>query len=137
MTTNESMSGECLCGSVQYTVTAKPFAADYCHCRMCQRSTGSVVGAWMDFKHEQLQWINKDELREYASSEFARRGFCGQCGSTMSYRDIRHEHYISLAISSLGQPEKVQPSYHIYTDSQLPWLKIDDDCVRYPQGQSK
>ena len=136
MTKCESMSGGCLCGSVQYTVAAKPFAADYCHCSMCQRSTGSVVGAWMDFKYEELQWVKKDELREYASSEFARRGFCGQCGSTLSYRDTRHEQYVSLAISSLDQPEKVQPSYHIHTDSQLPWLKIDDDCVRYPRGQS-
>ena len=136
MAESDAMNGQCLCGSVQYTVSAKPFAADYCHCRMCQRSTGSVAGVWMDFKRDQFQWLNKDELREYASSEFARRGFCGLCGSTLSYRDTRHEQYISLAISSLDQPDKVQPSYHIHTDSQLSWLKIDDDYVRYAQGQS-
>lgn len=130
------LKGSCLCGSLSFSVSALPFAADYCHCRMCQRSTGSVVGAWMDFKREQVQWKSTQALREYASSAFARRGFCGQCGSTLSYRDTRHAQYLSLAISSLDRPELVQPSYHIYTDSQLPWLEIDDDCIRYAQGQT-
>ncbi len=51
----QKMTGGCLCGALRYEVVGKPFDADYCHCRMCQKHTGSVLGAWMDFKQEQVQ----------------------------------------------------------------------------------
>jgi len=131
-----TLLGGCLCGLLRYSALAAPFAADYCHCRMCQRSTGSVAGVWMDFKEEHILWQG-DGLKEYASSEFALRGFCEHCGSTLSYRDTRHQAYLSLAITSLDEPELVEPSYHIYTDSQVSWLKLNDSCRRYPQAQTK
>ncbi|WP_429221719.1 GFA family protein, partial [Aeromonas veronii] len=56
-----------------------PFAADFCHCRDCQRTTGAPVGAWMDFHAEQVQWLC-GKPTEYASSDFIRRGFCAECG---------------------------------------------------------
>jgi hypothetical protein len=34
------LTGGCLCGAVRFRVTAKPFAAYYCHCTMCQKTTG-------------------------------------------------------------------------------------------------
>ncbi len=127
------MEGGCLCGALRYRVSNAPFAADYCHCRMCQKSTGAAVASWMDFKADQLTWLN-DKPSEYHSSEYARRGFCGQCGSTLSFRDTRYPEYASLAITSLDDPNQVSPTYHIYTDSQVNWLRIDDDCKRFPQG---
>ena len=137
MSETRCLSGGCLCGRLRYTALAVPFAADYCHCRMCQRSTGSVAGVWMDFRAEQVEWQAVEGLQEYASSEFARRGFCGQCGSTLTFRDTRHAEYLSLAITSLDEPQRVEPSYHIYTDSQVPWLQLSDSCRRYPQAQTE
>lgn len=135
MEDENKLQGGCLCGELRYTVTALPFAADYCHCRMCQKSTGAAVSAWMDFKAKQVLWDNSTALQEYASSENARRGFCSRCGSTISYRNVRHADYFSLAITSLDDPNQVRPTYHIHTDSQLCWFNISDDCKRYPQGQ--
>ncbi len=34
------ISGGCLCGAVRFRVTAKPVAAYYCHCTMCQKNSG-------------------------------------------------------------------------------------------------
>ena len=82
----------------------------------------------------QVTWENSAALQEFQSSEYARRGFCSCCGSTLSYRDVRHPEYISLAITSLDDPNQVVPTYHIHTDSQLHWFNVADDCKRYPQG---
>lgn len=131
-----SLDGGCVCGAIRYTVTAKPFAADYCHCRTCQRHTGAPVSAWMDFLTEQIEWHNKDELREYASTQDIRRGFCACCGSTLTFRSISHPRYLTLAITSLDDPAQFQPTYHIYTESQVPWLTIDDNCQRYSGSQT-
>ena len=43
------LEGGCLCGAVRYRISAAPSHTDYCHCRMCQRSTGAPVvpvGIW-------------------------------------------------------------------------------------------
>lgn len=135
MSDNTVLSGGCLCGEVRYTAQAVPFAADYCHCGMCRKSTGAPVSAWMDFKAGQLHWESRERLAEYASSDGFRRGFCSQCGSTLTYRSVNHPEYVSLAISSLDSADQVQPTYHIYTDDQLPWFDINDNCRRYPQAQ--
>ncbi|MEM7126590.1 MAG: GFA family protein [Chloroflexota bacterium] len=136
MNDETKLEGGCLCGAVRYAVSALPFAAEYCHCRMCQKSTGAVVVTWMDFRTEQLIWTKGAPI-EYESSEHARRGFCSTCGSTLSFRDTRHPDYITLSIASLDDPNRVQPTYHIYTDSQVKWLNIDDNCKRFPEGPVK
>ncbi len=128
------LSGACLCGAIKYQTIAMPFAADHCHCGMCQKSTGAVMGSWMDFKAEQVIWL-ADKPTEFESSENGRRGFCPTCGSTMSYGDIRYRDYVTLAITSLEQPNLVAPTYHIHTDSQLSWLVINDDCERYAHSK--
>lgn len=128
-------SGSCLCGKVQYRVSGPPFDADYCHCRQCQKSTGSVVGAWMDFKCDQIEWLTPPP-KEYASSEHVRRGFCQHCGTQLSFRDLRYPVYLTLSITSLDDPGSISPNYHIYTNSQLKWLTIVDECPKYKAGRS-
>jgi hypothetical protein len=83
-----------------------------------------------------LSWTKGKPL-EYKSSENVRRGFCAACGSSLSFRDLGHPEYITLAIASLDDPNLVKPTYHIYTASQLKWLKIDDDCNRFTAGPEK
>jgi hypothetical protein len=136
MKTEAEMEGGCLCGAIRYRVTASPFAAEYCHCRMCQKAAGAVIVNWMDFRREQLTWLTP-EPSEYESSKGARRGFCASCGSTLSFCDSRYPEYYSLTIASLDDPNLVKPTYHIYTESQVKWLTIDDDCKRFPQRQMK
>jgi hypothetical protein len=136
MNVEARMEGGCLCGAVRYRISGSPFAAEYCHCRMCQKSAGAVVVSWMDFRPEQLTWT-AGKPSEYESSESVRRGFCQECGSTLSFRDTRHPEYITLTIASLDDPNLVKPTCHIYTDSQVNWLAIEDDCKKFPQGQVK
>ena len=129
------MKGGCHCGAIRYEISGSPFDADYCHCRDCQKTTGAPFGAWMDFKKEQINWDTSEPV-EYASSEYIRRGFCPECGSSLSYRSNRYPDYFTLSIASLDEPDQVKPGYHIHTQSQLSWLTIDDDCKRYP-GERK
>ncbi|GIU53783.1 GFA family protein [Shewanella sp. KT0246] len=126
------LEGGCLCGAVRYQLTAEPFDADYCHCKQCQKSSGAVFQAWMDFKIEQVIWV-KGEVTEYKSSDYVRRGFCKQCGCNLSFRDTRYPDYFTLTIGSLDNPSLIKPNYHIYTANQVSWLTITDDCNRYEQ----
>jgi len=133
-TTTEMFQGGCHCRKLRYEVSGLPFDADYCHCRDCQRTTGAPVAAWMDFKKEQVRWL-AGEPAEYASSEYIRRGFCPECGCSLSYRSTQYPDYFTLSIASLDEPDLVRPKYHIHTDSQVSWLNIDDECPRYAAGR--
>ncbi len=129
------LRGGCQCGSIQYDISGLPFDADYCHCSICRKSSGSIVMSWMDFKVEQINWLSEKPI-EYKSSKNARRGFCQKCGSTLSFRDTHYPDYYSLSIASLNDPNQVKPNYHIYTDDQIEWLTIKDECKRYPKSRS-
>ncbi|MBY5991330.1 GFA family protein [Ferrimonas balearica] len=133
--TTDAMEGGCLCGAIRYRLLARPFDADYCHCRQCQKATGAPVGTWMDFKTEQVQWLNETP-KEFASSDAIRRGFCPQCGTSLSYRHTDYPQYLTLSIPTLDAPQAVAPNYHIHTASQLPWLELSDPCPRYPGDRS-
>lgn len=136
MTKNDELTGGCLCGAIRYQTTAKPFAAEYCHCRMCQKSAGAPVLSWMDFRTNQLTWTS-GKPTEYASSEHVQRGFCNQCGTTLTFRDERHTEMITVSIASLDDPNLVEPTYHIYVESQVHWMHIKDGYLRYAQGKTK
>ncbi len=130
MSKEKEMRGGCLCGKVRYTLSDKPFAAEYCHCTQCQKCSGAPVVAWMDVKIKQVKW-EKESPTEYASSDDVRRGFCSTCGSTLTYRDERHRDLLTFTISSLDEPNIVSPTYHIFTANALDWLTIDDDFPRH------
>jgi hypothetical protein len=103
---------------------------------MCQKASGAPVVSWMDFHTNELTWT-KGKSTKYKSSEYVTRGFCAECGSSLSFCDTRHPESITLTIASLDNPNLVKPTYHIYTDSQLKWLTIDDYLKRFPKGPEK
>lgn len=129
------IEGGCLCKRLRYSISAMPFDADNCHCRLCQKSTGTVMASWMDFRIEQVSWLSSTP-KEYASSETTRRGFCPNCGTSISFRDIDHPQYYTLSIASLDDPNLVAPQYHLHTSSQLKWLDIKDNTPRYTGSRS-
>jgi len=128
--------GGCLCKAVRYSISEQPYSAEYCHCSMCQKSVGAVAVNWMDLKQEQLTWITQQPF-EYQSSKNILRGFCKDCGCSISFRDLRKPENITLTIASLDDPNLVKPTLHIYTDDQVDWLNIDDQCVRFAAEQIK
>ncbi len=132
----ETLKGGCHCGHIRYEISGMPFDADYCHCRDCHKITGAPVSAWVDVKTAQLSWPGA-KPKEYASSATIRRGFCPECGSTLSYRSTAHPDYFTLAIGSLDDPALMAPKYHIYTKDAPPWLVIDDHSPRYPGPRSE
>ena len=136
MTIKPILTGGCLCKAVRYSISEQPYSAEYCHCSMCQKAVGAVAVNWMDMKQNQLTWITRKPF-EYQSSNNVVRGFCRDCGCSISFRDIRKPENITLTIASLDDPDLVKPKLHIYTDDQVNWLSIDDECIRFPAEQTK
>jgi hypothetical protein len=125
----DKVTGGCLCGAVRYEAEVYLKTAHYCHCRMCQRSSGAPAEIGVTVKPGSLAFTT-DEPTYYQSSPFARRGFCRLCGSSLVWEAPSRPDWTNLSVGSLDHPEEVMPSQHIHVDSQLPWYQLDDGLPR-------
>lgn len=124
--------GGCLCGAVQYTLSAPPKWTALCHCESCRRAASAPVVAWMGFAPEQVVWTGNRTL--YKSSDIATRSFCPTCGSQMSFESARWPGEVHLYGVSLDDPKAFVPELHCHTAEHLGWLQISDDLPRYPRS---
>ena len=132
MTTFEPMEGGCLCGQFRYRVTAAPLDGSYCHCRMCQKSSGAPLQASAEFPVAAFE-VTKGQLKAYRSSAWAFRRFCPDCGSQILFERAENPTYVSLNLGSLDRPEALPPRMHIWRESRLPWFETTDTLPRYDQ----
>ncbi len=111
-------TGSCLCGAVKYTVTSEITHAGACHCAMCRKWSGgiylgiAVPGDGMDID-------GAENVTTFASSEWAERGFCGKCGSSLYYRVTAPGPYqgtYHIGMGSLDDTTGVTVTEEIFTD---------------------
>lgn len=121
-------SGGCQCGAVRYEFSEAPEHANYCHCRMCQRATGGPFAAFATVKRSTFTWT-QGEPTYFASSDVARRGFCGKCGTPLTFEYNKSPH-ISFTIGSFDEPDAIAPTAHLGCEDQVSWLHINDDLPK-------
>jgi hypothetical protein len=128
------LSGGCQCGLVRYAARVEDDEAYYCHCRMCQKAFGNLFGAFFFAIAESVRWEH-GEPAYFHSSKLARRGFCRQCGTPLSFEYLGSEE-IHLTVGSLDEPGRLRPVAHygfeshlgsFFTDDGLPRSQIEDD----------
>ena len=129
----QSLAGGCLCGDIRYQTNERPIDAGYCHCRLCQRSSGAPVLAWVSINVAGVEFT-KAEPESYRSSEHGMRLFCRRCGTQIAFKQVDKPSSIDVNIGSLDDPSKVTPEYHIWTQSRIPWFDVADDLPRYDDG---
>ena len=122
-------SGRCLCGAVVYRIRRPLRPAHACHCGQCRRQSGHFVVATMALP-EDFELIEERGLRWYASSEWARRGFCGDCGSAMFWTD---DSEISIAAGSLDDQSAVEVTRHIFYDEKPGFYDVADGLPKFAQ----
>ena len=125
--------GGCLCGALAYRAAAAPVDVGYCHCRLCQRSTGAPVAAWASFLVADFAYV-EGEPTLFHSSQHGQREFCPVCGTQIAYRDSTNAKTVDVNVGSLQDPSVVSPEYHIWYDSRIPWFDTADDLPRYPES---
>lgn len=118
------MSGGCACGKVRYDVTVDNDDAYLCHCRMCQRATGSVAVALVNVKFADLAWDREPDW--FDSSPIAVRPFCSACGTSLGFRFKEGSENIDLTVASFDDPSRFKPRHHFGAESMLrAWLNTD------------
>ncbi|MGD1888181.1 MAG: GFA family protein [Cohaesibacteraceae bacterium] len=116
-------SGGCLCGSVRFHIDGAMSDLSACHCGQCRRQSGHYPVAALVAKAD-LTFERQETLRWYRSSQFAKRGFCGACGSFLFWDDGSED--MSLNIGSLDQPTGLSLASHIFVADKGDYYRITD-----------
>jgi len=129
--TAEAHEGGCLCGATRYVLRGDPTYSAHCHCRSCQRAIGAGFVTWVGVKPGNFE-VTKGEITFCATSPGVRRGFCGRCGSSLTFAGDGWTD-IGVTAASLDDPTAAKPTSNVYLDHQQPWAVIDDSLKKYDQ----
>lgn len=130
MTTQQVFEGGCLCGAIRYKATAAPVRGVICHCSMCRKHSGAPILAFVHFPRDAFTWV-KGEPSRYRSSQYAERGFCSKCGSTLSMHEEVLEDRVQVTLGSLDEPDRAKIDDHVWTGERISWFDVKDDLPRY------
>lgn len=124
------VTGGCLCGAVRYVAENLRPTTVYCHCSYCRRTSGHLWAATR-VKLSNFRLTRDDGLKWYVSSEWAKRGFCQRCGSSLFYQQNDVDH-IGIAAGSVDEPTGLRPGKHIFTASKGDYYDIEGDLPQIP-----
>jgi hypothetical protein len=117
----EAMSGGCACGRVRFMANIDNDDAYLCHCRMCQRATGSVSIAFKSVKRADVTWEREPDW--YDSSPIARRPYCRECGTSLGFQFKDDGETMDLTVASFDDPSRFKPTHHFGAESiHRAWL---------------
>ena len=131
----EHSTGACLCGAVRYEVRGPLRDVLICHCEECRRWTGHVAACTAARKDDLvllevrgLRWVQSPR-----SDEHARRGFCGECGSSLFWEAPARD-TISIGAGTLDGVTELRTAGHWYVSQAGDYYEIDDGLPRHERG---
>ncbi|MEM8812887.1 MAG: GFA family protein [Pseudomonadota bacterium] len=128
ITQPETVTGHCLCGAVRFSVCG-PFSEGYgCHCSQCRRQSGHFPVATCAARSD-FELTETGTLSWFQSSDFARRGFCRNCGSVLFWDDGGDQ--ISINAGSLNAPTGLKLTHHIFVADKGDYYEINDGLPCY------
>jgi len=125
----ETLEGGCACGALRYRLASPPMFVHCCHCRDCQRQTGSafVLNALIETDRVELLSGETEEITLPTESGRGQKIYrCPSCKIAVwsVYGGVDKLRFVR--IGTLDNPAALTPDVHIYTRSKLPWVKLPD-----------
>jgi hypothetical protein len=133
---SQGCGGRCTCRAVRYELTSEPLFIHACHCRWCQRETGTAFALNAVIESERVRLLEgAPELVDVPSESGTgqRIARCPSCrvalwshyGGVMAMSFVR--------VGALDQPDRYPPDIHIYTESKQPWLVLPAGVPAMPE----
>jgi hypothetical protein len=126
----EGLEGGCACARVRYRLASEPMFVHCCHCRDCQRQTGSafVINALIEAAHVAVLAAEPEPVAVPTDSGRPHHIFrCTDCRTAVwsEYGGLAKLRFVR--VGTLDEPAAWPPDIHIYTRSKLPWVTLPED----------
>jgi hypothetical protein len=127
------VTGGCACGAVRYRLTSEQLVVHCCHCRNCQRQTGSAFVINLLIEADRVDVTSgQPEVVEVPRDDGSRQRIyrCPSCRVAV-FSDYGWPELLFVRGGTLDEPAAVAPDVHIYTRSKLPWVRLPDDTPAF------
>jgi hypothetical protein len=127
--TAADMEGGCTCGNIRYRLASTPMFVHCCHCRDCQRQTGSafVINALIETHHIVILEGEPAPVAVPTGSGQPHDIYrCPECRTALWSDYGRRPSLRFVRVGTLDNPAALPPDVHIYTRSKLPWIKLPE-----------
>ena len=119
-----TMTGTCLCGQVTYEVASEPLATAICHCRHCQRQSGSAFSLIVAVPTGAVTVTGEPKtFADTADSGAAvDRKFCPECGSPIFTVVVATPELTFIKAGTLDDVSALAPQFEVWCQSAQPWV---------------
>lgn len=130
-----TFDGRCACGAMRYRLASKPMFVHCCHCRDCQRQTGSAFVINALIETNRVERLSGETRAVAAPTESGRPHEihrCASCGTAVwsHYGGVRALSFVR--VGALDEPSDLPPDVHIYIRSKLPWVALPANVPAFP-----
>lgn len=127
------IKGGCLCGAVRYRAEADRAGATICHCRDCQKFTGSAFATLLMVPKTAFALTGpvKTHTGVGGSGLPVLRHFCAECGSSIAEEPGTRPGMAILFAGTFDDPSVVTPAREIFQDDQFSFVQVAGDHPRF------
>lgn len=136
MSANFPLEGGCGCGHIRYRMETSPLVVHCCHCKWCQRETGTAFAINAMIESDRVTDLNGEPQMVQLPSESGRGqrvARCPKCQVAVWSHYAGSGHLTKFVrVGSLDDPDQLPPDAHIFTDSRQSWVEIPASMNAYP-----
>ena len=132
--TSKTLEGGCGCGAVRYRLTDEPILVNNCHCRLCQRQTGtgSAVNAFIE--SDRLNLLSGElKEHEFATGSGATQivARCATCGTPVWSHYRLGRKAAAIRVGTLDDPSSVRPDAAVYVNDRPSWAPLPEGVPQF------
>lgn len=130
------ISGSCLCGKVRYSADAEPVFVGLCHCRDCQKVSGSAFATVVGVPKSAIKVAGtlKSFSKRGDTGKTIARMFCPECGASVVDEAEAAPNFVMIAAGTLDDASWLRPTSQIYCASAQPWVQLGGDIKRFDKS---
>jgi len=127
---------QCHCGSLRAVASGDPERVNACHCKACQRRTGTIFhcGAYFAKAQVRVEGASKVYSRQADSGQTVRFHFCPECGSSVYWEPSRFPDHYVIAVGAFADPTFPAPLLSVWEETMHPWVCLPPDVQHFRQG---
>ena len=130
------LTGTCMCGAVRFEISKPLLGAAYCHCKRCQRRTGTAFSVSGLTEPGSFAVVSGDDVvcTYRPDDDGWLKTYCSACGSQLYTTHPENPDLVAIRLGALDQDPGVRPTVHQFVSYAAPWDPIPDDGLpRFPE----
>src|SRR5271163_3677624 len=129
----DALDGGCACGRLRYRMRSKPMFVHCCHCRDCQRQTGSAFVLNALIETDRVELLSGETEAVSVPTDSGRPHVIHRCPTckTALWSHYGNQPLAFVRVGTLDEPSALPPDVHIYTRTKLPWIALPADAPAF------